>query len=92
MNGSESHEKSNEVAARLLELMDDLSAELFHDSRRTAYVSFLCENHKETWPLDSTEFESMVNHLYYQKYRHTPSEQGLRRCLNTLNGRALFEG
>lgn len=86
-------EKSNQrpsQASLLLELLSEL--ELFHDEQKEAYATFNNGEHKETWPIDSKHFRDWLAHIFWLHYKKAINSNALQDVINTLTGKALFEG
>jgi len=82
----------NIASGTLLGLVKAFNADLFQDDSGVPHISLWRDGHLETWPLDSHEFESVLGYLYYRQFGKAISTNGLKDCINTLRGRARFEG
>jgi hypothetical protein len=77
-------------ANQLLTLADDI--ELFHTSDRTAFASIEVNEHKEIHPVNSKSFRDYLSYQFYQEDGKAPSSQALQDAINSLSGKAKFEG
>jgi hypothetical protein len=68
------------------------SGVLFHDPDGVAYIAFDCDDHRETWPLDSRGFREWAARFAYAELNLPVREQTLRDVMLTLSGIAKFEG
>jgi hypothetical protein len=83
---SEKISQSNQI----LHLADDI--ELFHTSDRTAFASIEVGEHKEIHPVNSKSFRDFLSYEFYQEDGKAPSSQALQDAINSLSGKAKFEG
>jgi len=65
---------------------------LFVDDQRTGYARIKLETHCEYWPLNSTGFREWLSYRCYRSAGRVPKSQQLNDALQTLNGKALYEG
>jgi hypothetical protein len=73
----------------------DEGVELFHgpgSSDATAYATIPVNGHCETWPLKSQAFRQWLSRLFYTTQDVVPGGQAVADAVNTLVGKALFEG
>jgi phage/plasmid primase-like uncharacterized protein len=77
-------------ASLLLDLLTEL--ELFHDQQKEAYATFSNGGHKETWPIDGKHFRDWLAHTFWSHYQKAINSNALQDVINTLTGKALFEG
>ncbi len=75
---------------QILHLADDI--ELFHTSDRTAFASIEVGEHKEIHPVNSKSFRDFLSYEFYQEDGKAPSSQALQDAINSLSGKAKFEG
>lgn len=77
-------------AALIIELTKDL--ELFHDKQNIAYVTIENNGHKETWRLDSSDFQNWLKHNVWKTYQKATSKNVIEDALGILRGKACFDG
>jgi hypothetical protein len=75
---------------QILQLADDI--ELFHTSDRTPFASIEVGEHKEVHPVNSKGFRDYLSYQFYQEDGKSPSSQALQDAINSLSGKAKFEG
>ncbi|MCW2959647.1 MAG: hypothetical protein JWM90_34 [Thermoleophilia bacterium] len=66
--------------------------ELFHDSSKQAYASFLRDGHRETVRIPSTMLSDLLRYESYQAFSATPSSHVLDECTDLLKAKALYDG
>lgn len=79
-------------ATRLVQLFVGPTVDLFHSADETAYVTFPVAAHRETWPIRSDVFKSILARTYYRAEGAVLSAQALNDALTVLEGKARFEG
>ena len=67
------------------------NTELFHDDD-TPYATIDAGDHKETWPIQSRRFRLHILGLYYKTHGKVPDVNAVRGAINTLSGKAFFDG
>jgi len=77
-------------ANQILSLAEDI--ELFHTSDRTPFASIEVGGHKEIHPVNSKSFRDYLSYQFYQEDGKSPSSQALQDAINSLSGKAKFEG
>jgi len=77
-------------ANQILTLADGI--ELFHTSDRTPFASIEVSEHCEVHPVNSKSFRDYLSYQYYQTDGKAPSSQALQDAINSLSGKAKFEG
>jgi hypothetical protein len=82
-------EKGSGSQAALLVGLALAAVELFHDGE-AAYATLT--NTARTFPLASRAFRQRLAHSFYAAKGRVPSGEALRAALDTLAGKALFEG
>ncbi len=83
--------KKGNQATRILNFADDL--ELFHTPDGDAFATIEASNgHFENHFLRSKPFRSWLAYKFFQDEGQMPSTQALQDALNTLEGKAIFEG
>jgi hypothetical protein len=75
---------------QILQLADDI--ELFHTSDRTPFACVEVGGHKEIHPVNSKSFRDYLAYQFYQTDGKSPSSQSLQDAINSLSGKAKFEG
>jgi hypothetical protein len=86
---SDDEDKAGGSHAVLLVTLALGAAELFHDGE-TAYVTIA--NTATTFPMASRAFRQLLARWFFLAKRRVPSGEALRAALDTLAGKALFEG
>ena len=66
--------------------------ELFHTPSKEPYATIDVNGHRETWPLRSKEFRSLLERELYRANGKMPSDKKVRDTLRTMEGQALFDG
>jgi hypothetical protein len=84
-------EKSNK-RERALELVSAHCVELFADQYGKPYAVIKVKDHAETISVASSNFKHWIARLYYGQKKETLSSEDINGILNTLKGRALFDG
>jgi hypothetical protein len=80
------------AATRLVELVGQSGAELFHAPDQAAYVRVPRDGHSEVWPLRSRGFRAWAKRLYYVEEGKAAGGQALEDALGILEGKALYDG
>lgn len=65
---------------------------LFHDPMGDGYVTIKINRQRETILLKSKRFRDYLAHQAHKRFGKTPTSQALGDAINTLSGKALFEG
>lgn len=76
----------------LVEIISNKDISLFHDADGNTYASITRNSHFEHLPLLSKEFSNWLSYQFYQEHGKAPSKNALNDALNTLSGKALYEG
>jgi len=66
--------------------------ELFHDPDRKPFATIRIGDHSENWRIDSTGFSEWLASTYYRTNERAASENAIRTALNSLSGKARFDG
>ena len=85
----ETQERKSQATA-LVELAS--GAELFHTPDRKAFATVEVGGHRETLPLRGRDFRDWLSHLFYLSQGKAPGASALQDAVNTLSGRARYEG
>jgi hypothetical protein len=80
------------AATRIVALVKESDAVLFHDAEQVAYAAVIVGEHLETHPVRSRGFKLWVRRLYWEKEESAPPGQSLADALGVLEGEALFAG
>jgi putative DNA primase/helicase len=76
---------------QLAELVHD--AELWHDQKRTAYITIPINGHSEHWPLRSHEVRMLLRYRFLKaKKGEQPGGQALEDAIGALEAQAVFDG
>ncbi len=88
---SESENPTPSMTEQLVEFVTS-SAELFHNEQKEPFATFENNGHKETWGLYSNGFSQWLSHTHYKRTSTVPRENCIKDAINTLAGKAKFEG
>src|SRR5688572_28322728 len=88
----EPDEEFKKKSEEALALVNASCKELFADQYQKPYARIDVNSHVETIAIGSVNFKHWIAQLYYSKNKATLSSEDITSCLNTLKGRALFEG
>ncbi|MCY7344975.1 MAG: bifunctional DNA primase/polymerase [Pyrinomonadaceae bacterium] len=77
-------------ANQILCLAEDI--ELFHTSDGEPFASIEVGGHIENHRVNSKSFRDFLSYQYYQADGKSPSSQALQDVINSLSGKAKFEG
>ena len=88
----EAHRHTPNHAEMLVRLADD--AELFHTPEREAFADLRIgdDSHRETYRIASPDFRDWVCQKFLEQHHKVPNGQALQDALNTLAGKARFQG
>lgn len=84
--------KSKSTATRLVDMAERQGAELFHSPDGSEYITFAAGDHSETWPLRARAVRLWLGSLYYKQTLCTAGSQALQDAVDTLGGKARYEG
>lgn len=79
-------------ATRLVDLMLDAGAELWHTPDGRPYATFTENECLQHWPLRSKTFRNWLARLFYRETRATPGAQAVQDALGVLEGHAQYDG
>lgn len=88
---SEPSGKKPTIADRLVRYARS-KAKSFHTPQNESYATIQLRTHSETWPIESSEFETWLTALFYSVESKVPYSRGVESAINTLRGLALFTG
>jgi hypothetical protein len=77
-------------AATLVELA--AGVELFHTPDPEAFATIQVAAHAETYPLKSQGFRLWLNRQFHEATGKVPSAEALQSAIQTLTGKAIFDG
>jgi hypothetical protein len=77
-------------AATLVELA--AGVELFHTPDPEAFATIQIATHAETYPLKSQGFRLWLNRQFHEATGKVPSAEALQSAIQTLTGKAIFDG
>jgi len=80
------------LAARLVTLVGEANAELFHTADGQSFATIIINHHNETFALRSRAFRSWMERLFYERTGKAPTGQVIQAALGVLDGRARFDG
>jgi hypothetical protein len=84
--------KKESIATRIVTLVKESDAVLFHDADQVAYATVTVGEHAQTHPVRSRGFQLWVRRLFWEKQESAPPGQSLTDALGVLEGEALFAG
>jgi hypothetical protein len=90
--GEQADEPKRSQATILVQLAEDLGADLFHTDAHDAWATIPVAHHRETWQVKAKPFRRWLARLFYEREGKAPGSQGLQDALGVLEGKALFEG
>ncbi|WP_088186054.1 hypothetical protein [Desulfosporosinus sp. FKA] len=76
----------------LLELIEAIGIELFHDSASVTYIRFLVNGHVETWLTKAKATKLWLAGQFYEATRKAIGPDALKQALGVLEAKARFEG
>jgi hypothetical protein len=79
-------------ATVLVQLAQEVGAELFHTLTHDAYATIPVGGHRQTWPVKAKPFRRWLSRLFYERHAKAPGSQAVQDALGVLEGKALFEG
>lgn len=85
-----SNKKESETS-RLLRLATE-QCECVRDTSKVAYAIMLVNGVRQCWAIKSTDFHEWLSHSYYKENNIAPSANAMKQALETLVGKAKFEG
>lgn len=80
------------ASTMLVRYVEDSGAELFHTPANEPYISIAREGHRETYPLKSKSVKDWLCRAHYDATGKTPNAAAVMDALQTLAGRAWFDG
>lgn len=78
------------ASTNLIKLIAD--TELFYDELGDVYATIKINEHYETWAIESKQFQDWLSHAYWEKYKCALNRNSLQEALNTIQGKARFNG
>lgn len=79
-------------STRIVDLVSEFGAELFHDEFGEPFASVRVDEHIETMAMKSPAFEEWIQRVYYRRYGKVPRRQTLSDAFGSLRGMARFDG
>jgi hypothetical protein len=64
---------------------------MFHTASGVAYVDFITDGHRETWPIRSKRFRTWLRRCYYQATGAAAGAPAIGSALDLLEARAQFD-
>ena len=77
-------------ATVLMQITEDL--QLFYNALKECFAVVPVKNHVEILKLNNKSFKTWLSRKFYEKAGQTPNAQSLQDAINTLSGKALFDG
>jgi hypothetical protein len=84
--------KRDTSARAIVKLTERLNFQLFHTPGRVAFASIFVKDHRETYRLKSSGFKELLFALCFRGADLVPRQNNLADALNTLAGKALYDG
>jgi hypothetical protein len=75
-----------------LEIVDQYLEGLFADQYGKPFAVIRVNQHLETIPVGSANFKHWLSKVYYEEKKEALSSEAISAVLNTLKGRALYDG
>lgn len=79
-------------AVRLIEFIEELNVELFHDPIGDSWARVEVHEHREIWSCQSRRFRQWLAGLVWDKEQNAPSSEALSSALNVIQAKARFDG
>jgi hypothetical protein len=89
---SEPKHRSASQATRMVGLVEECRAELWHTPDGEAFVTVRVNSSRETFSLRSKRAELWLRRMFYAAERTAPGSQTIGDALNVLRSQALFDG
>ncbi len=84
-------EKAN-PAGRIIKLVMQAGAKFFHTANSESFATVYVHHHWQTFRIKDAAFRHWIGSLFYQREKTVPSDEHVRCAINTLAGKALYEG
>jgi len=84
------NKKKPDQADQLVKLMD--GSEFYVSQKKEAFVTYMVNEHKENWPVDSKTFRDYLAGRYYKTYKTTAKELAIKDAISVLSASAKFDG
>lgn len=93
-NETESEGKKERVSqsTMLVSITEKSDIELFHDEYQEPYVRYEQDDCIQYFKIRSRNFKRWISNEYWKLYGHVPNNEALNSALNTIEGKACFEG
>lgn len=88
--GSAANKKESE-AAKLIKLAT-MQGELVHDTNKVGFIILQVKRIRQCWGLRSQDFQEYLFHAYYSKYGVVPASNAIKQAVETLEGKAKYDG
>lgn len=66
--------------------------ELWHSPEKQAFATCCINNVNRNFHLKSSEFYQLLKQRYYDEHKEVASDNHLKECIGTLEGKAIYEG
>lgn len=76
----------------LIDILEELGIDLFHDDAGDCYASYTRNDHQETCSLDSRQFKDHCRHAFYLITGKSISAPALADALGVISAKAKFDG
>jgi hypothetical protein len=86
------HDEKVHPATRLVQLVAEAQARLFHTANYDAFATIYVKGHFETWRVKDSYFKRWMNGLYYQKEGTAPSDLNVGAAQKVLEAQAVHGG
>jgi hypothetical protein len=91
-SGEEKKDENIHPTTRIVQLVTEAGAKLFHTANHEAFATVCVRNHWETWRIRDAHFKRWIGALYYHREKATISDIHIGSALNVLEGQAVYEG
>ena len=79
-------------ATKLVQIVERLGIELFHDDRGDGWMRLRMKDHQEHWPCRSKNTKRWLARLFWQYEGKAANSDALSAALNVIEAKARFEG
>jgi len=85
-------EERESQATQLVRLAEENGVQLWHTPDGDPFATIVVGEHRETWPIRGKAFRRWLGKSFFDANDKAPGSQGLQDAVNTLEGKACFEG
>ncbi|MFN8113159.1 MAG: DNA-primase RepB domain-containing protein [Solirubrobacterales bacterium] len=84
--------QGRKTSTRLIDLAERTGIDVFRTPGGVSFASVRVDDHRESWPLESTGFASWLRRLHYKATGEALRDDGLSEAVSTFAAKAQFEG